>query len=192
MTGSLAFRKNEPAIKRGEVPEKYTRLLPYIPRGRILEVGSAEGVLALLLARRGDRVTAVERNEDRHESALQLYAEWLGRERHFQAPTFVNGSINLNLHLLQGIDTLVAVRMIYYLGACLDDVFGEVCRHVHNVVLCGNKNRAQRWRLGVTQEGRADNYYASREGMTALLKRHGYKIVQEAREGDEIVVGRMG
>ena len=49
MTGSLAFRKNEAAIRRGEVPDKYTRLLPYITGERILEIGSAEGVLALLL-----------------------------------------------------------------------------------------------------------------------------------------------
>jgi tRNA G37 N-methylase TrmD len=80
--------------------------------------------------------------------------------------------------------------MIYYLNDQLDDVFNEVARKVPNVVLCGNKNRAERWRRGISEETKADNYYASREGMRDLLKRHGYSIVREVREGDEIVVGR--
>jgi SAM-dependent methyltransferase len=189
VTGSLAFRKNEAAITRGEVPDKYTRLLPYITGDNILEIGSAEGVLALLLARQGKMVTALEKNEERHESALQLFGEWLGREKNFTAPHFVNGEIGNHLGLLGHKDTLVAVRMIYYLNDQLDDVFNEVARKVPNVVLCGNKNRAERWRRGIAEETKADNYYASREGMRDLLKRHGYSIVTEVREGDEIVVG---
>jgi SAM-dependent methyltransferase len=191
VTGSLAYRKNEAAILRGEVPEKYLRLLPFIPGQRILEIGSAEGVLALLLARIGREVTALEKSEERHESALQLYGEWLAREKNFRAPTFVNGEIGSNLGLLKDKDTLVAVRMIYYLGDAIDDIFAEVGRQVENVVLCGNGNRAARWRRGIQEETKADNYYASREGMRELLKRHGFEIVNEVFEGDEIVIGRQ-
>lgn len=190
MVHSLAFRKHEDDIRAGRPPEKYTRLLPHIPRGRILEVGSAEGVLALLLAERGDQVTALERCEARHEAAQQLYGDWLGRERQFKAPLFVNGSIGENLGLLGNKDTFVAVRAIYYFGDQLEDIFNEVARKVRNVVLCGNGNRANRWRMGNNEETKADNYYASHEGMSALLKRHGYSIVNEVRQGDEIVVGR--
>jgi SAM-dependent methyltransferase len=193
VTGSLAYRKNETAIQRGEVPDKYTRLLPYIPGQRILEIGSAEGVLALLLAREGKTVTALEKSEERHETAQQLYCEWLGREKNFKAPTFVNGSIANHLNLVAGQDTLVAVRMIYYLGNQLDSVFAEVSKYVPNVVLCGNRNRAERWRAGNPDPPLGDmNRYAAHEGMEALLERHGYEIVSELREGDEIVVGRRG
>ena len=190
MTGSLAYRKHEAAIIRGDVPAKYLRLLPYIPGERILEIGSAEGVLALLLARQGKDVIALEKSEDRHEKARQLYGEWLAREKNFPAPRFENGSISDNLGLLENRDTLVAVRMIYYLGDQLDTVFAEAARKVRNVVLCGNGNRASRWRRGIAEETKADNFYASREGMRALLTRHGFKIVREVAEGDEIVVGR--
>jgi len=191
VTGSLAYRNNEAAIIRGEVPDKYLRLLPYIPGQNILEVGSAEGVLALLLARMGRRVVALEKNEERHETASQLYAEWLGREKKFVAPSFVNGSICERLDLLEGIDTLVAVRMVYYLRSHIDEVFAEVAKRVRNVVLCGNRNRANRWRNGVPDEpGGPFNFYASREGMTELLERHGYRITTTVREGDEIVVGQ--
>lgn len=185
MIGSLAYRKNEAAILRGEVPEKYTRLLPHIPGDRILEIGSAEGVLALLLARAGKTVTAVERNPERYEAALRLGAVW-------RVPNvrFLNCSIVGRADLLEDIDTLVAVRVIYYLGESLDPVFAGVAEKVPNVVLCGNANRAAAWRAGQAQETKADNYYASHEGMTALLERHGYRIVTTVTEGDPIVVGR--
>lgn len=188
MTGSLAYRKNEAAILRGDVPEKYKRIVPHIPGQRILEIGSAEGVLALLLAKAGREVTAIERSPERHEAAERLREAW-GME--VSGPRFICGDIRNHLDRLDGIDTLVAVRMVYYLGDDLDPVFGEVARKVPNVVLCGNRNRANRWRKGqVDPTSNADDKYASREGMKDLLTRHDYKIVGEISEGDEIVVGR--
>jgi SAM-dependent methyltransferase len=190
VTGSLAFRKNEDAIRAGDVPEKYLRLLPFIKGDRILEIGSAEGVLALLLARQGKRVTAIERSAERHDTAQQLFGEWLSREKQFIAPTFINGDIADNLYALHDKDTLVAVRTIYYLGERLDAVFADVAKFIPTVVLCGNRNRAERWRKGIPDEPLGDmNRFAAREGMAELLTRHGYRVTQVATEGDEIVVG---
>jgi SAM-dependent methyltransferase len=185
VTASLAYRKNESAILRGDVPEKYTRLLPYIPGERILEIVSAEGVLALLLAKAGKDVAALEKSPERHEAAISLADSW-----GIRSVRFFRGDIAENLFLLNEADTLVAVRMIYYLGDQLDTVFSQVARKVPNVVLCGNGNRAGRWRQGIREETKADNYYASREGMVDLLTRHGYRIETVVPEGDEIVVGR--
>lgn len=189
MSASLAFRKNEAAIMRGDIPEKYTRLLPHIPGKKIIEIGSAEGVLSLLLAKQGREVIALERKPERHEAAQRLRDAW-GMD--VSGPRFICGDIRDNLDRLQGIDTLVAVRMVYYLRDDLDKVFAEVAKHVPNVVLCGNKNRAARWRQGISEETKADNKYASREGMKDLLTRHGYRITSEVLVGDEIIVGRMG
>lgn len=184
---SLAYRKNEAAILRGDVPEKYTRLLPFIPAGPIVELGSAEGVLASLLAKRGEAVTAVERSLARHQAAQRLAEAW----ELPSPPTFVQGDIFDHLDVLQGANTLVAIRMVYYLREALDPVFAEVAEHVPNVVLCGNKNRAARWRDCVPDDpDGAENYYASLEGMTALLVRHGYTIVAQESNGDPIVVAR--
>lgn len=185
MTASLAYRKNEAAILRGDVPEKYTRLLPHITGQKIIELGSAEGVLALLLAQRGKQVVALEKNAERHESAQNLAGLWDASAR------FVCGDIRNNYDLLNGADTLVAVRMIYYLRDDLDAVFAEVAKHIPNVVLCGNKNRAARWRAGEPDKSDGPfNKYASREGMREILTRHGYTITKEITDGDEIVVGR--
>jgi hypothetical protein len=189
VTASLAYRKNEAAIQRGDVPQKYLRLLPYITGNRILEIGSAEGVLALLLAKQGKDVIALERQPDRHAAALRLQDAW-GIEEN--SVLFGLGDIRDNLSRLEGIDTLVAVRMIYYLRDDLDTVFAEVAKKVPNVVLCGNRNRADRFRAGVQDKPDGPrNYYASRDGMKDLLERHGYRIVKEVIEGDEIVVGQM-
>ena len=185
---SLAYRKNEAAIVRGDVPEKYTRLLPYIQGERILEIGSAEGVLSLLLAKQGREVVALERRPERHAAAEALAAKWGVRN-----VNFINGDITdrLAFCLFTGMNTLVAVRMIYYLGDNLDKVFAEAAKHVQNVVLCGNANRARWWREGLpNRNDRADNYYASADGMKDVLTRHGFKITTEVLEGDPIVVGR--
>lgn len=190
MTGSLAYRKNEAAILRGDVPEKYLRLLPHIPGERILEIGSAEGVLALLLAKQGKDVAALEKSPERHEKALAVRDEWAKGDQRLEAVRFFQGDIIDNLFLLNQTDTLVAIRMIYYLGDQLDRVFAEVARKVPNVVLCGNGNRAARWRAGTPDEPLGEmNRYAASEGMTDLLIRHGYRIVKQVLEGDEIVVG---
>lgn len=189
MTASLAYRKNEAAILRGDVPEKYTRLLPHIPGDKILEVGAAEGVLALLLAQRGKDVTALEMSFERHEAAKELLKKWGAPEGEID---FQWGDIRNRLGDLKGFDTLVAIRMIYYLRDDLDAVFAEVAKHIPNVVLCGNKNRAARWRAGEPDKPDGPfNKYASREGMREILTRHGYTITKEITDGDEIVVGRM-
>lgn len=187
MTASLAYRKNEASILRGDAPEKYTRILPHIPGERILEVGSAEGVLACLMAREGKSVTAVEGNALRHADALKLAGEW-----GVTGVTFVNGHIERWFPREPGeFDTLVAVRMIYYLRGAIDDVFAEIAKVIPNVVLCGNKNRAARFHAGTPDAPLGEyNYYASREGMRDLLIRHGYEVVDEVAEGDAIVVGR--
>jgi hypothetical protein len=186
VTASLAFRKHESAILRGDVPAKYLRILPHVVGHRVLEIGSAEGVLALLLAKQGKDVIALERSQERHETAQVLRDAW-GMD--VTGPRFICGDIKDNLGRLEGIDTLLAVRMVYYLGDSLDTVFAEVAKHVPNVVLCGNGNRANRWRMREPDDG-AENFYASLEGMTSLLMRHGYSIAGQVCDGDQIVIGR--
>lgn len=193
MTGSLHYRKNADAINGGSVPEKYTRLMPYISGKRVLEFGAAEGVQALLLAEEGREVTALEVNKERHEDGLRLKNRWLGMGRSVQTCTMVQGDIRQRLHLLAGMDTLLAVRAVYYLREDAPAVFSTAAQHVENVVLCGNKNRAHRFDNGLVphDDGLGVwNRYSSISGMTELLEHAGFRIDKVISEGDPIVTGR--
>jgi protein-L-isoaspartate O-methyltransferase len=189
--GSLAYRKNKDAIWKGDIPKKYTRLIEFIPGNRILEIGAAEGVLSLLLARDKEKVIALEFSEKRHKEALQLQASWRRKGFEVDRCQMVHGDIKQRFDLLPQVDTLVAVRVIYHLHEDIHQVFENVGKHVQNVVLCGNKNRARRY---FEANGKFENknlefdYYASVEGMTKLLEASGYRVTRTVDEGDPIVV----
>jgi hypothetical protein len=191
-SGSLAYRTNRRAIWNGEIPEKYSRLVDLVRGQRILELGSAEGVLSLLLAQKKEKVFALEMKRERYEEALRLKSFWQEQGRDVGRCEMVLGNIKNQLHLLRSVDTLLAVRSIYYLRGDLKDVFDVVGRHVPNVVLCGNKNRARKY---LEAHGNPDdrlgksNYFATLEGMASLLQGYGYAIVDTVAEGDPIVIG---
>lgn len=192
---SLFYRKNADAINDGIVPAKYTRLLKYIPGKKILEFGSAEGVQALLLAEQGREVTALEVNQERYEGALRLKNRWLELGKQVQTCTMVQGNILDSTELLNGIDTLLGVRVIYHLrGGALDLMKQVAAADVENIVLCGNKNRAHRFENGLVphDDGLGFwNCYASVGGMVELLEQVGYQIVTVINDGeDPIVTGR--
>lgn len=191
-SGSLAYRTNRRAIWRGDIPEKYTRLVDLVPGQRVLELGAAEGVLSLLLAQKKEKVFALELKEERHEEAQRLKVTWQERGLDVGRCEMVLGNIKDQLHLLKSVDTLLAVRSIYYLRADLIEVFDATGRHVPNVVLCGNRNRARKY---AESHGNPDdplgksNYFATLEGMTSLLEGCGYTIFTSIAEGDPVVIG---
>lgn len=189
-TGSLAYRQNAAAIWDGHVPEKYTRLLPYITGSRIMEIGAAEGVLALLVADRDPtaQITALELRPDRHADAMALQARWRTLGKRVDGCTMVCGDVRERI--LGNLDTVVAVRSIYYLKESIAAVFAAVSGcGVRKVVLSGNANRARRFAQGTQDNLGAFNFYASVEGMTQVLARAGYRIGVVIREGDPIVTG---
>lgn len=188
MTGSLAYRMNTAAILAGNPPAKYTRIMPYIKGDSIFELGSAEGVLACLLAKEGRTVTALEAQRERHQDAKRLADKW-----GISGVAFVNGQMQANLDRLAGHDVFLGVRSIYYLRDEIDMVFSAIAASIPTVVLCGNRGRAKAYHAGRPHPGLGEfNFYASREGMRAVLERHGYRITREVTEGDEIVVGERG
>ncbi len=191
-SASLAYRNNKEAIQEGTIPTKSIRVLELVPGNRVLELGAAEGVLSLLLAERKDKVYGLEMKEQRHEEALRLQDLWRKQGRKVDNCEMVLGDLRDRLELLQDVDTLVAVRSIYYLREQVDDVFAQVGKRVKNVVLCGNGTRARAYFEANGQPsdnlGRF-NFYATAEGMTQVLQRAGYTIVKTIPDGDPIVIG---
>lgn len=189
---SLAYRKGRPDIWAGRVPAKYTRLLPHITGPRVLELGSAEGVLSLLMSREhvADRITALEMRDDRHDEGERLRDRWANLGYDVSRVRMVWGNILDRLDLLAEADCLVAVRSIYYLREAAPVVLREAARSVARVVLCGNGGRQRQYRREPDSELGRFNRLSSVEGMRALLEDAGYGIETVLDEGDPIVVGR--
>ncbi len=194
MPGSLAYRKHAADIWNASPPEKYQRILPYVTGRKILEIGSAEGVLSLLLADRDPdaHITALELSSLRHAEAIALQQQWRKLGKRVDGCRMACGDIRDWSELLAGVETVVAVRTIYHLTTSIPDVFASVAlAGVSTVVLCGNQNRA-RW-PDCTQKAAALgewNRYAGIDGMCGVLVAAGYQIATVVTEGDPIVVGR--
>lgn len=190
---SLAYRRNREAILAGRVPEKYTRLAPHVPVDtRVLEIGAAEGVLSLLLARdpRIEHVVGLELREDRYLDALKLKTHWAALGFDVSRCEFKLGNIMDNLGLLLTVNVLVAIRAIYYLRDDAPRVISAARDlDVEHIVLCGNRSRQTQHREDPTSDLGHFNRLASTEGMTALLEGAGYRVTA-IDEGDPIVIGR--
>jgi hypothetical protein len=191
LKGSLAYRTNKASIWGADVPAKYTRLIEHIRGSRVLELGAAEGVLALQLAQHKEKVFALEMKKDRHEEAIKLQDHRRQQGYDVDRCDMIYGNILDRLDLLEQADCLVGVRSIYYLRDRVDEVFSAVSRHVRHVTLCGNKNRAARYFESNGEPGDnlgKYNFYASIEGMTSVLGNHGFMITRVIPDGDPIVV----
>lgn len=188
---SLAFRKSREEIFARNIPQKYVRLLPFIKGKRILEFGAAEGVLSLLLAQQKgvDKVVALELRGERHNDAVELQKEW-AKHVDVSVCEMHLGDIRDNTHLFLGVDTVVAIRAIYYLREDALRVMHTAYESgVERVVLCGNKGRQANHRANPkTESGRFD-YYAATEGMKWVLESVGFKIEAIVDGGDPVVVG---
>jgi SAM-dependent methyltransferase len=192
-SGSLEYRRNQEQIREGSVSEKYLRILPHVPGKRILEIGSAEGVLALLMAEHKDRVIALERNRSRHEEAIDLRKTWKARGLEVDNCEMIHGDIRKRFDLLQEVDTVVAVRCIYYFKEHIQAIFEQIAMSVPHVLLCGNRNRAERFDAsgGLDPSSKLGEYerYSGERGMREILEEHRYEIVDVVPQGDPIVVG---
>lgn len=187
---SLAYRTHEEAIWNAYVPDKYRRVSKMVLGTRILELGSAEGVLTLLIAmQKGVFCAGVEMREERYINALNLQKRWHELGIDVSRATMIHADIRNNLNIFEGIDTLVAVRSLYYLREHAKDVVKAASKHVKQMVFCGNKNRAAAWRAD--PQGEAFNYLASQEGMVELVLSCGFEVTTLVEEGDPIVVGSL-
>jgi hypothetical protein len=189
---SLAYKRHGADIRDGVVPAKYTRLVPYIKGECALEIGAAEGVLTLLLARERLVTNAIglELRPDRHHASLRLQQRWNTLGFDTRRAQLVCGDILENFGLLAGVDVLIAVRAIYYMREHAPRVMAAAAAAgVKRIVLCGNRGRQQQHRQEPRSELGRFNFLAAIEGMTALLEGAAYRIETTLDHGDPIVVG---
>jgi len=192
--GSVDYLAYEDLLKEGRLPEKFARILPLVEGDRILEVGSAEGILAMALTATKSKVTSLDITPARQEAGRKLQAEWInaGREE-VRRCEFVCGDIFERFDLLAGADTVIASRVIYYFHEAMHDLIAACARNgVSGIVLVGNEYRAVAWeKENDGKELGRYAYYSTVAGMKELLEKHGYAVVKVISEGDPVVVGRL-
>ncbi|MBB4004823.1 class I SAM-dependent methyltransferase [Aurantimonas endophytica] len=189
------YVENKAAIHRGHVPDRYRRIAGLVPGQRIIEFGSADGTQSLVLALAKDAVCGVELMDLQFEEAERLKSAWLALGRRVENCAFLQASILESTLLLNGYDTVLMSRVLYHLRSDIDGLMGDIAASdVKHVVLVGCPSRTERWRkLGETGDSMGKfAYYATPEGMSAILEKHGFKITTSlaGQDGnDPVVVG---
>ncbi|MCB1385698.1 MAG: class I SAM-dependent methyltransferase [Hyphomicrobiales bacterium] len=190
---SIDFRRNYNELMQGSVPKKYARLVQYVPGSSVVEVGAGEGVLSLAMSMKKDRVRAIDFTPVRHQAGKDLQSSWSSSGIAVENCELVLGDVLSNPELMDGFETLVACRVIYYFTDRIDAFMEEVSKRCKFVCLIANKRRERHFEAGRESPDLGKYaYYSTTPGMIDLLERHGYEILNCHREAgeDPIVVGR--
>lgn len=184
-----SFKENEKAIKAGDVPLRYKNIAQCVPGKRILELGAGEGVLSLVLAQTKEQVWAIDINKRRHTKAVNLKKVWSKIGLRVDNIHFIKGDFFQRLDILEKIETVVAVRLIYHLQEDIDDCFKAISEHAKYVVLVGNAEKALIHKKNIKHDLGHYLKYATEEGMIEILTKHGYKIIKTDNTEDPLVIG---
>lgn len=189
------YAENVDDIRKGIVPERYTRIAALTPGRSIIELGAADGTQSLVLALEKDRVCGVELMDLQFREAEKLKSEWLSLGRNVENCSFIQRDIRESADLLKGNDTVLMSRVLYHLresiGAAMADITASDIRYV---VLVGCPRRTERWeKFGETGDAMGRYaFYATEAGMASVLREHGFKIISSlgCEDGnDPVVVG---
>ena len=194
--GSKHFDKYRERLFDGVIPRRYADLSRLVPGRRICEVGCAEGVLPLILAREGRSALGIEMSRKRLETAFALKTKWSDMGFDVAEARFALGTWQENRHRLDSYDTLVLIRVIYYLGDEIDRHMDSIPESIETIVLGGNPSRVKEYERGDESASTVKvgeyGYYSTADGMRALLVRHGFTNVQSELtcDNEPIVIGR--
>jgi len=189
---SVDYRRNRRALWKGEMPIKFRELATRIPGTAVVDIGAAEGLLALELAAHKERVRAIDMTPRRHKTGCALQRLWQSKGRGVHNLEMLLGDALDDPSLLDGFDTLVASRVIYYFGTRIDTFIVEAKKRVGFICLVGNASRNRRYERGrVPGDVGANVVYSTSTGMRSLLERHGFTIIEIGEAGgDPYVIGQ--
>ncbi len=192
----VEFRKNKDQIAQGNVPERYTRTAHHVPGSRVLDIGSADGTLALVLAQSKDQVIGAELMRYRHKTAQAMQRTWSERGAKTNNLRFVNRGVRRVKPLLKEVDTVVLSRTLYHLRDDAFWLFDQLAQftNINYVALFGNRDKEKEWFDTKGGKPGLGKYLAlaAQEGMEDILVEHGFTIetsIASTETEDPIVIG---
>jgi hypothetical protein len=167
-----------------------------IPGQTVVELGSAEGLLATKLATIKKSVLGVEISQARVSLAQALKEKLTQAGVLKENLSFLHGDIREAVQMLSSYDTFVACRVIYHFRRVedLQELFRAVAACSQNVFLLGDSKKAaifESFELDFYASPVPFFYYASATGMENLLASFGYKVQSGVTSfGDPFTLGR--
>lgn len=190
------FRKNREQIALGNVPGRYERTASFVPGRRVLDIGSADGTLALVLAQSKEKVIGAELMRYRHRTAQQMQRTWAERGARTENLRFVNRGVKRVKPLLKEVDTVVLSRTLYHLRADASWLFSQLKEfdNIEYVALFGNRDKEREWFGSKGEQTGLGEYlaFSGQEGMEDILRKHGFDIetsIASTETEDPIVIG---
>jgi hypothetical protein len=189
-SGSIEYTKNKRKHWDAQPAENYLRLQPILPGHSVVEVGGAEGILALNIALYKSCIRSIDITAVRHESAVQLKARWLELGQPVSHCEILLGDALNNPGLLDGFDTLLSSRVIYYFGPRIHEFMDNVRTRNKYICLVGNEKRQRLYKKGDMRELGEYAKFATLDGMIELITHHGFVVKDTIASGDPVVVGK--
>ena len=189
------FIENKDDIYSGKVPERYRIIASVTPGRKVLELGSADGTQALVLATEKEAVCGVELMEMQYRTALGLKEKWIENGAQLDNLRFVHGGIKEFEGLLDEYDTVVMSRVLYHLRSDVENIMSAIAQSkISNVLLVGCPERARRFKAGGSHGDAMGAYakLATQHGMEEVLEMSGFSIAISTPDNtsmDPIVVG---
>lgn len=192
----IEFRKNRESIARGDIPARYQRTAELVPGSRVIDIGSADGTLALVLAQIKDFVIGAELMLYRHKTAQEMKATWAARGAKTDNLRFINRGARRLGKALDQVDTVVMSRTLYHLRDDAEWLFDQIQAksNIKNVALFGNRDKEQEWFDTKGEKPGLGKHLAlaGQEGMEDILTRHGFTVtvsIPSTDSEDPVVIG---
>ena len=176
--------------------DRIEELAAVIPAGRILEMGSAEGLLVSKLASMGNYCVGAEVSGERHQSAVEISRALSEDGLIANNLKLVNRDVTDEDWIFTGFDTFIAARVIYHFRSLreLKRLFAKIASEVEWVFLLGDREKSSAYEsFGVDFAANPTKffYFASQAGMSNLLESFGYEVTPGTTSwGDPYVVAQ--
>ena len=193
MAKSLSYRKNLDAIVSGDFPKRFVEVGDLVEGESVLDVGGAEGSLALYLASKGKTVTVLEKSPERVQAGMLLRQQVVGPDTRGTVSFILGDAIDVVPRLEKRFDSIVFMRSLYYFRDDAVKLLSLARGFASQLILVANGNRERDFLSDPNyQHGGLGkfNFWSTLEGMDAAARMAGFTVANKVLQDDPILVAR--